>query len=177
MNIQDILYLAIDELGLRNQITPEMGLAYLNEAQSLCFDLDIDAFKYDDSAVSMAGLAQLADGRYYLPYPTLNPPVRKLLGISKQSREQVFGTQRLYGRGGYESFNTATSDPGSVLISGTRLDNFKRRIVFGTESPDLTDARWVYYRGANTIANFSDTQILRSLPSGITAYSCLGFRC
>lgn len=156
MNISTILYLAIDELGIRDQITPEMALAYLNEAQSRCFARDIPAFKYEDSSVSSSGMAQLADGRYYLPFPTLNPPVRKLLGITRQNREQVFGTQRMLGREGLNTHITATDFPGSVFVQGTRIDNFKRRIVFGTELPDVTNCRWVYYRKANPIVSLTD---------------------
>lgn len=164
MTIQDILYLAVDELGLRNQITPMAGLRYLNQVQMDAWSSDISAFVREDIKVDKTQYDSV-NRRIAVP-----ANCRKFVGITSASTASVLGYDKSMDVDGYRSMSL----PGPLYMQGLRCDG--RYVYFpeGFDSSVLDNYRWVFYALPPTIANFNDENALVIPPQYHMSLGVLG---
>lgn len=163
LSVQEILMLSVDELGARNQVTPEQALMYLNQVQEYIFNRDLDAFitlvPVDLSRVQFDNGVPYPDGDAIAP----SDPVRKLLGVTTISDLSTFlgipatGSESYgfstSGSPVYSSFTSTNNRPRLVPITN---DVWGRKVYLQNKAPWTAGYYFVYYRGAPKIVSFDN---------------------
>lgn len=165
-SVQEILMLAVDELGVRNQVSPAQALFYLNEVQKFAFNRDMEAFL---EFVPVDPAKATVDGWVY--YPDSDPiapsdPVRKMLGITTQDVNTflnippVFGSSAKFLTSGSPTYSNAFSIREIPRLVPIVHDIFGRKIALPGGQAWSDGMYFVYYRTPPKITSYDNDQNL-----------------
>ena len=134
----------------KNRVGKPDILTFLNIAQKWAFKQDLEAFKV------YATLATTASTLSY-SFSALSTPVRKLIGVTQLTDENIFETNPITIDPNYDyGMNRNWADPRTENVPG-RIDNFAQTFTFiedpGTEASKW---RWIYYRNPKDLTGPTD---------------------
>jgi len=155
MQVRDILTLIIDEYGQRNQITPGMALALLNQVQQIAFNRDLSAFLESSYLIDFTGQTQGSP----IAYPSgaagdVRPACRRMLGVTLHGESVARGWEPL-SVGQYHSWS-----PAEMYVPDVACDDIRRVLRIPDRMWGRDDLRMVYYYKPPSIASYLDDQSL-----------------
>jgi hypothetical protein len=134
----------------KNRVSKPDILTFLNIAQKWAFKKDLEAFKV------YAALSTTTSTLSY-SFAALATPVRKLVGVTQLTDEEIFGTSSVTIDPDYDyGMNRNWADPRTENVPG-RIDVFGQTFTFiedpGTEASKW---RWIYYRNPKDLMGSTD---------------------